>query len=150
LLTRPRPLVALHRDVVDMREKMRAQKLGQNDHGQWMNKTGFQLKHDRGGIVDIEFMVQYAVLAWSHTHPSLARWSDNIRILDAMADVGLISSEERTALQDAYIAFRGAAHRKALQHEASVVSAEYFQTHRQAVALVWQRLMVDDSSAEQE
>ena len=46
----------------------------------------FHLKQGDGGIVDIEFMVQYAVLAWSHRVPSLAVWSDNVRILEALGE----------------------------------------------------------------
>lgn len=44
----------------------------------------FDLKQDAGGIVDIEFMVQYAALAWSAQHPSLLRYTDNIRILEGL------------------------------------------------------------------
>ena len=47
----------------------------------------FNLKH-AGGIVDIEFMVQYAALAWSHQHPELLRYTDNIRILDGWSRPG--------------------------------------------------------------
>ncbi|MBE1118754.1 hypothetical protein IH683_23820, partial [Escherichia coli] len=46
--------------------------------------AAFDLKHDAGGIVDIEFMVQYAVLAWSGKHPALLEFTDNIRILEGL------------------------------------------------------------------
>ena len=49
-----------------MREKMRAHL------GSKAGDAGFDLKHDRGGIVDLEFMVQYQVLAHAETHPELA------------------------------------------------------------------------------
>jgi glutamate-ammonia-ligase adenylyltransferase len=43
--------------------------------------------------VDIEFMVQYAVLAWSPGEPELARWSDNVRILDTLAGTGRLARQ---------------------------------------------------------
>ena len=42
----------------------------------------FHVKQDAGGIVDIEFIVQYLILAYSHQHPSMCRWSDNVRLLE--------------------------------------------------------------------
>ena len=54
----------------------------------------FNLKQDAGGIVDIEFMVQYAALAWSHQHPELLRYTDNIRILDGLEQAGLMTGDE--------------------------------------------------------
>jgi glutamate-ammonia-ligase adenylyltransferase len=54
----------------------------------------FDIKQDAGGIVDIEFMVQYAALAWSETHPPLLRWTDNIRILEELEHEGLMPVED--------------------------------------------------------
>ena len=53
ILQNARETTELLKDVVDMREKMRAHL------GSKAGDAGFDLKHDRGGIVDIEFMVQY-------------------------------------------------------------------------------------------
>src|SRR3546814_20073110 len=75
----------------------------------------FNLKQDAGGIVDIEFMVQYAALAWSHQHPQLLRYTDNIRILDGLEQAGLMTGDEVRMLQDAYKAYRAAAQRQSLQ-----------------------------------
>jgi [glutamine synthetase] adenylyltransferase / [glutamine synthetase]-adenylyl-L-tyrosine phosphorylase len=50
----------------------------------------FDLKQDAGGIVDIEFMVQYAALARSREHPELLRYTDNIRILEGLEQAGLM------------------------------------------------------------
>ena len=54
----------------------------------------FHLKHGSGAIVDIEFMVQYAVLAWSHQHPALAVYADVIRILESLQQEGLFSAAD--------------------------------------------------------
>ncbi len=88
----------------------------------------FDLKQDAGGIVDIEFMVQYAALAWSHQHPQLLQYTDNIRILDGLARAGLMPAEQVELLQGAYKAYRAAAHRQSLQKQPGVVGATSFRT----------------------
>ena len=93
VLQAPRDAASLRDEVVKMREKMR-------DHllpAEVREAEGglFHLKHSSGGIVDIEFMVQFMVLAWGQAHPSLTRWSDNIRILESLAETGLSGLERR-------------------------------------------------------
>jgi glutamate-ammonia-ligase adenylyltransferase len=124
-------------EVKSMRAKMQDHLLAEEaaDGGR------FHLKQGSGGIVDIEFMVQYAVLAWSHRFPSLAAWSDNIRILEALANEGLFSERESSDLTEAYIAYRSAAHELALQQREGVVDAGQFAQHREAVRATWNRLL---------
>src|SRR5690606_3920051 len=91
VLCREPDLHELRTEVRAMRQKMRDQ-LGSKKH----NIEGeeiFNLKQDAGGIVDIEFMVQYAVLAWAWKQPALARYTDNIRILGALEEAGLLDAE---------------------------------------------------------
>ena len=124
-----------------MREKMREHLLP----GDAAEKGEFHIKHDFGGIVDIEFLVQYAVLAWSHRYPDLATWSDNIRILETLQREGLFSRQESEALTEAYIGFRSAAHQLALQQEAVVVDDSQFCEQRAAVRNKWKTMMVPDT-----
>ncbi|MFX7540758.1 hypothetical protein ABTJ80_19820, partial [Acinetobacter baumannii] len=83
VLARPRDLDALRTEVSEMRAKMRdnlgtrATAAGTASNA-FEATAAFDLKHDAGGIVDIEFMVQYAVLAWSGKHPALLEFTDNI------------------------------------------------------------------------
>ena len=72
-----------------------------------------------GGIVDIEFMVQYLVLAWAHQHPELLRHTDNTRILEAAAAVGIINSDQARALIEGYYALRGEVHRMLLHSDST-------------------------------
>src|SRR5699024_3964221 len=70
VLGREREEEKLRQDVLSMRQKMRDNLATQATHGgfdaaAFTAETLFDLKQDAGGIVDIEFMVQYAVLAWS-------------------------------------------------------------------------------------
>lgn len=138
VLCQPRAAPAVAREVVAMRRKMRAHLLpGSLEAGQ------FHLKQSPGGIVDIEFMVQYVVLAFAQQAPQLARWSDNIRILEALGHGGLhpeFSPATCTALIEAYIALRSAAHRLALQQQPPVVPAAEVDAHADCVRAQWQRL----------
>lgn len=137
ILTRPRSEPELASDVVEMREKMRAHLLPADETGKGL----FSLKHGQGGIVDIEFMVQYAVLAWAHKFSELAKWSDNVRILEALEHTGLIEHDIRQALADAYIAYRSAAHELALQSRSDRVSEQRFAEHIEVVKSQWHEML---------
>jgi glutamate-ammonia-ligase adenylyltransferase len=97
----------------------------------------FHLKQGCGGIVDIEFMVQYTVLAWAHKYPSLTLYSDNIRILETMKDCQLLDSESVQGLIEAYKAYRSIAHRLSLQQQPTVISDDKFVQERSVVRKVW-------------
>ena len=85
-------------------------------------------------------MVQYAALAWSCEHPELLQYTDNMRILDGLQRVGRLSGVDVALLQEAYKAYRVAAHRQALQKQPGVVSGEQFQSERRAVVRIWHAL----------
>jgi glutamate-ammonia-ligase adenylyltransferase len=133
-LSRQRSPETLKKDVVEMREKM-VQHLSSG------SDKAFDLKQDRGGIIDIEFMVQYAVLAWSHEYPQLLRWPDNIRILEELAGARLLSSTDAQLLIEAYKTLRCAAHRLALQQKNCKISADEFQEERNFVMGIWKKLL---------
>lgn len=137
VLCQPRDDNSLCRDVVEMREKMRSH-LGSNP-----KQALFHLKQDRGGIVDIEFMVQYAALARAHQHPGLITYSDNIRILDEIEQAGLMPSRDVQLMVDAYKAYRSIGHRLALQQQPTVLPADALLEYRQAVSSIWQQLMTE-------
>ena len=137
ILCQPRDVHQLAIEVQGMRSKMREHLLPPDASA---DAKVFHLKHGTGGIVDIEFMVQYAVLAWSAREPELARWSDNVRILEAVARAGLFEQAECDVLTEAYLAYRSAAHQLSLQEEAGVVSAERFADFRAAVSAKWKQL----------
>ncbi len=136
ILCLPRNEAELAREVQAMRNKMCKHLLSEKrpEEGE------FHLKQGPGGIVDIEFMVQYAVLAWSHREPELARWSDNVRILETLGQTGLFEQPECEALTQAYLAYRSAAHQLSLQQQSGVVPEERFAAQRRAVTAKWQQL----------
>jgi glutamate-ammonia-ligase adenylyltransferase len=140
VLARPRDGEALKRDIVEMRERM----CKELDRG---NAASFDLKHGPGGITDIEFMVQYAVLRWAGAHPSLLAWTDNLRLLETIADLGLLPATLCRGLHDAYFAYRAELHRCALQQIDGLVDAHVFQAQRQEVREIWNTVLSPQAHA---
>ena len=136
ILSLPRDDASLAREVHAMRETMRKHLLSDER----LEDGEFHLKQGVGGIVDIEFMVQYAVLTWSHRVPELARWSDNVRILEALGQEGLFEQQECEALTQAYLIYRSAAHQLSLQQQPGTAPAGSFVQERAAVRAKWQQL----------
>ncbi len=120
-------------DVVEMRRKMAV------GHP---NRTAlFDLKHDVGGMVDVEFAVQYLVLAHAHDHPGLTRNLGNIALLGIAGELALIPSALGAAATDAYREFRR------LQHQVRLTGAPHARVEpapqegrRGAVSALWARL----------
>ncbi|CAI8753523.1 Glutamine synthetase adenylyl-L-tyrosine phosphorylase / Glutamine synthetase adenylyl transferase [Pseudomonas sp. IT-P2] len=145
VLGKARDLAKLQQEVSEMRAKMR-DNLGSKSTAAGTGANAFEatapfdLKQDAGGIVDIEFMVQYAALAWSQTHPPLLRWTDNIRILEELEHEGLMPAEDASLLREAYKAYRSAAHRQALQKDAGVIPGDQFADERRQVMRIWREL----------
>lgn len=139
VLCRPRDEAVLRGEVTEMREKMRAH-LGSSraDKG----AGSFQLKQDAGGIVDIEFVVQYLVLLHAAGHPAWVEYTDNMRLLDAIGASDLLSAEAVGRLQAAYIFFRSLLHRLNLQGLSASIdsgSSDWQEAchHREQVRAIW-------------
>ncbi len=91
------------------------------------NPTGlFDVKHDRGGMVDVEFIVQFLVLAHAHKHRELVRNAGNIALLQIAGDLKLIDVALAREVADAYRTFRSVQHRLRLNgaQRARVASVE--------------------------
>ncbi|MGE0485047.1 MAG: bifunctional [glutamate--ammonia ligase]-adenylyl-L-tyrosine phosphorylase/[glutamate--ammonia-ligase] adenylyltransferase [Gammaproteobacteria bacterium] len=132
-LARPREAATLARDIVDMRARMR----GELDRG---DARRFDLKQGSGGITDIEFVVQYAVLRWAPAQPRLLTWTDNLRLLEIIAELGLLPADDCRRLHDAYFAYRADIHSCALQQQDALVEAGKFRDHRDHVIDIWTRV----------
>ncbi|MBI3575820.1 MAG: bifunctional [glutamate--ammonia ligase]-adenylyl-L-tyrosine phosphorylase/[glutamate--ammonia-ligase] adenylyltransferase [Gammaproteobacteria bacterium] len=132
ILCRPRDPERLRAEVREMRRKMAATHAA--------DAAGFNVKHDRGGIVDIEFMVQYAVLRWAHAHPALARHPDNIGILEALAAEGLLDAAKACTLIEAYRRYLSAEHRLKLMERGSTVDRATLDGLPEQVAQIWDEM----------
>ncbi|TCP95086.1 glutamate-ammonia-ligase adenylyltransferase [Cricetibacter osteomyelitidis] len=133
-LALPRDLQKLKQDVREMREKM-------YEHLASTDETLFNIKKDRGGITDIEFIAQYLVLANAPQYPQLAKWSDNVRIFEIMAQSAVISHEISEKLKAAYTGLRNKIHHLNLLGEPSVVPATEFADERAFVQRIWKELL---------
>ncbi|NVD36758.1 bifunctional [glutamate--ammonia ligase]-adenylyl-L-tyrosine phosphorylase/[glutamate--ammonia-ligase] adenylyltransferase [Marinobacter lutaoensis] len=139
ILCQRRDRERLRQEVVAMREKMRAS-LGTPES---RRADVFHIKHDAGGIVDIEFMVQYLVLAWSADYPELTRWSDNIRQLEELGRVGVLPRNDTERLRESFITLRSTIHRRALQNLNSQVDGQAFPEERAYIREMWHKVMLD-------
>ena len=133
ILTKPRDFALLRTDVGDMREKMRVA-LASKTAGQ------FDLKHSAGGIVDIEFIVQLGVLASASTRPELTQYTDNIRLLEGLENVGFISLEQANQLKKAYCYYRDTGHQLVLQGKKALVETVKVMALSEVVKQIWQTL----------
>ncbi len=140
VLRRRREPGGLRRDVIDMRQRMR-------DEFCRPRAGTFDIKHDPGGLADIEFIVQFGVLCWAHDHPELTAYTDNIRLLENFGRLGLMPDNEALSLGQAYQDYRKTIHRLVLQEQPAIVDAAKFRKERQLVTSAWQRLLSDSSPA---
>jgi glutamate-ammonia-ligase adenylyltransferase len=120
VLTQSRDLPQLRSEVLAMRRKML--------DGHPNTSALFDLKHDRGGMVDIEFIVQYLVLAHSRAHYELTGNLGNIALLHMAGALGLIPGDAAQRVADAYRDYRR------LQHRLRLNGAEFARIERSSVA----------------
>ncbi|MFT5676367.1 MAG: glutamate-ammonia-ligase adenylyltransferase, partial [Paraglaciecola sp.] len=137
VLELPRDRAELTKLVIDMREKMR-QHLSKSANKDNQGEPQFDLKQDKGGIADIEFIVQFYVLAYCHEYPQLARWSDNVRVLRSLNQLEIMSDEQAEQLTQAYLEFRNSSHRLALQQQDHVSNNKKFSALRKQVSDIWE------------
>lgn len=135
VLAKERDLPTLAKEVREMRAKMR-------DHLLKAGEGEFDLKQSPGGMVDIEFIAQYLVLAHACGEPqALTRWSDNVRIFDECVMAGVLTLEQAEGLKQAYLEIRNLGHRLNLSEISRKVGEDQLLTERGHVLAVWQQLL---------
>ena len=127
ILCLPRDREQLAADVIDMRRRMFA--------GHPNPTPLFDLKHDRGGMIDVEFVVQYLVLMHAHDHEELTRNLGNIALLRIAGELGLVPAPAAAAVANAYRDYRR------LQHQIRLTGAPHARVD--ALAHVERRAAVD-------
>ncbi|NDY41625.1 bifunctional [glutamate--ammonia ligase]-adenylyl-L-tyrosine phosphorylase/[glutamate--ammonia-ligase] adenylyltransferase [Dissulfurirhabdus thermomarina] len=132
VLARPRDPVRLAREIRGMRDRLVAAHAPEGGEG-------FDPKFDPGGILDIEFLVQYLVLLEAHRHPKILEWTSTIRFIDALAGAGILPGDEARRLRQAYLEYREAVHRCHLEARPARVPAERFGRLREGVRRAWRR-----------
>jgi len=134
ILQHERDPVTLRQEVCDMRERMRAELDASTEEC-------FDLKQGRGGIADIEFMVQYKVLAHAFRCPDLLTFTDNIRQIDGLERCGALSIADAARMRHAYRGLRRRIHLLKLQEQPAQVSLDEAREVREGVTRIWRRLM---------
>ncbi|MBL8404939.1 MAG: bifunctional [glutamate--ammonia ligase]-adenylyl-L-tyrosine phosphorylase/[glutamate--ammonia-ligase] adenylyltransferase, partial [Dechloromonas sp.] len=131
ILRQPRDLSKLKEEVVAMRRKM-------IDAHATKSETGFGLKHDPGGIIDVEFIVQYLILGHAHQHAELTGNLGNIALLRIAGELGLIEPGQGKAAGNAYREFRRLQHAKRLSaNPKAPIPREEVEHHIAAVTGLW-------------
>lgn len=134
VLRQPRETEQLRQQVLAMRQKMVAA-----HHG---NPALFDLKQDRGGMIDIEFMVQYLILLHAANHPALTADIGNIALLKLAGQLALIDVALSVAVADAYRSYRKLQHQARLQGiERAVVTPQQVSAQATAVHQLWQTIL---------
>jgi glutamate-ammonia-ligase adenylyltransferase len=134
ILRQPRDLEKLKEDVLTMRRKML-------DSHALNSEDFFDLKQDPGGIIDVEFIVQYLVLGYAHTHPQLCGNVGNIALLRIAAGLDLIPQALADPVRDAYREYRRMQHAIRLSDNAKGRTERTAVTRRiEAVRALWERV----------
>lgn len=131
ILRQPRELAKLREEVVAMRRKM-------IDAHATKSETGFGLKHDPGGIIDVEFIVQYLILGHAHQHAELTGNLGNIALLRIAGELGLIDPAQAKTAGNAYREFRRLQHAKRLSaNPKAPIPREEVESHITEVTGLW-------------
>jgi len=134
ILQQPRDLDKLREEVVAMRRKMYDAHASKSD-------SHFDLKHDPGGIIDVEFIVQYLVLGHAHRHPELTGNLGNIALLRIAGELGLIAPAAALAAGNAYREYRRLQHARRLSATPKApVPRDEVDTRIVAVNVLWREV----------
>jgi glutamate-ammonia-ligase adenylyltransferase len=143
VLSQQRHVDQLRNEILEMRGKV---------HAGHPNISGeFDLKHDAGGMVDIEFIVQFLVLAYSHQYPQLIGNLGNIALLRIAGELGLIPAKAAQAVGNAYRSLRALQHRLRLdgaeKTRISIEAHPEMLLAKDAVVSLWKEVFRESSNS---
>ncbi|MDY6879883.1 MAG: bifunctional [glutamate--ammonia ligase]-adenylyl-L-tyrosine phosphorylase/[glutamate--ammonia-ligase] adenylyltransferase [Thermodesulfobacteriota bacterium] len=134
VLCRPRDKKTLAEEILSMRDRMRRESRSP--------KSGdFDIKQGRGGIIDIEFLIQYFILLHAVNYPELVRWSDNVRQIETLADAEIIDPSTARLLKEVYLALRKEVHRLNLQQKPLIIPVENISHLTDKTARIWDQYL---------
>ena len=134
ILSLPRDTERLKKEVREMREKMRAALVS-------AAADKFDLKQSKGGIADIEFIVQFGVLDQASKNVALTTYTDNIRLLDGLQAQGFMSKDQAETLKAVYCAYRDYGHKLVLQGDRAVIDETEIAGMKARVEQLWHDFM---------
>jgi [glutamine synthetase] adenylyltransferase / [glutamine synthetase]-adenylyl-L-tyrosine phosphorylase len=134
ILCLPRDTAVLKQEVREMREKMRAALVTQDAHK-------FDLKQSKGGIADIEFIVQFGVLDQASKNETLTTYTDNVRLLEGLQAQGFMSQAQAQILKSAYCMYRDYGHKQVLQGDRAIIDEALVVEMSTQIEQLWHDFM---------
>ncbi len=131
ILRQPRDISRLKEDILEMRAKMQVTHPADNHN----------VKYARGGVVDIEFMVQYLILAFSNQYPKLTLNHGNIALVRIAAEKNLLDQQHIEDIQAAYRFYRAIQHQSLINEHAFDDNEEELLQYYQVVKEYWQQIL---------
>ena len=135
ILSKKRDKEKLTKDIIGMRERIREETI-------YKKQDVFDLKQGFGGIVDIEFLIQYLVLLHAFFYPNLLEDTNNIKFIQRFEKIGILSSDHAKTLKKGYTAYRAAIHRLNFAEKKGLVNAGDFKTMRKEIIKIWEHFLV--------
>ncbi len=137
VIAAPRDAQALKVEIAAMRERVRTAHPVRSHSGPDMGEK-FDVKHSPGAMIDVEFVMQYLVLAHSAQYPALLDNAGNIALLERAETLGLLPAGVGHAAASAYRELRHVQHRARLNEEPTQVCLPELQAQREAGLALWQ------------
>jgi glutamate-ammonia-ligase adenylyltransferase len=129
VITAPRHAEDLKQEIISMRNRVRSAHPVRGEH--------FDVKHSPGGMIDVEFVMQYLVLCNAAAHDELTANTGNIALLETAELIGLLPHGVGHAAASAYRELRHIQHRARLNEEPTHFDTTKMQTQRDAVLALW-------------
>jgi glutamate-ammonia-ligase adenylyltransferase len=136
-----REIICRRRDTNHLRNAVRSMRASMTTGARRVGGEQFDLKQDPGGLVDIEFLVQYLVLAHAWRHNDLAERTSGVELLNAIGRKGLLPGDYAETLISAYLHYRETINRHNLQERDSFVDADDVSELRSSVRAIWHEVM---------
>ena len=133
VITAPRDASALRSEIVTMRERVRS--------AHAVPRGLFDVKHSVGGMMDVEFVVQYLVLTHSQQHPELRPNLGNITLIQRAEAASLVPAGIGQAAANAYRTLRRVQHMARLNETPTQVPMDELQPEQLAVQALWHAVL---------
>ena len=135
VLSKPREFIELKNDIITMREKMR-------NHLDKSSESLFDIKQGQGGLVDIEFLAQFLVLAYATQHRELMLVCDNLGIFKTLLKLGLLEKAEQQQLSNMYQKLRALGHQATMQNAGQLIELQKLSGQGD-IGTIWQKRLLD-------
>ena len=131
----------LLREIRKMREKMRSNLDKSKATNLPFDSGKFDIKQGKGGIADIEFIIQYGVLLLAVDYPALLQTTGMLPLLKLLVEYDLFTESVGSKLREAFWAYRTEVHRLTMQNQPAIVENDKLNEHRQQVMYCWKEIM---------